>query len=115
MQVSRSCWEQVGAVWSGSARFSRLYISHAHPDHFAGASLVDAPAHALAAVRDRINQTATMVIPGAYLLTGTTDIEPWLHILAWLGRLRLVAIRRHQSRPSSSTCARSWRPGRPST
>src|SRR5215510_14851067 len=69
-------WEVLDHAQTLGKPVSRLYLSHAHPDHFAGASLVDAPAYALAAVRARINQTATMVIPGAYLLTGTTDIEP---------------------------------------
>jgi glyoxylase-like metal-dependent hydrolase (beta-lactamase superfamily II) len=55
---------------------SRLYISHAHPDHYATACLVDAPAYALAEVRERIAQVGSRAIPGAYLLTGNADIQP---------------------------------------
>ncbi len=48
---------------------SRVYITHAHPDHFVGASLVQAPTFALPAVRDLINGSGDQRIRRAYQLT----------------------------------------------
>jgi glyoxylase-like metal-dependent hydrolase (beta-lactamase superfamily II) len=56
---------------------ARVYLSHAHPDHFAGAGLVDAATYALAPVRQRINETGDFMIQGAYQLTpGHDGVEP---------------------------------------
>jgi glyoxylase-like metal-dependent hydrolase (beta-lactamase superfamily II) len=48
---------------------TRCYISHAHPDHFTGASLVDAPTYAVASQRQLINESGDLRIDRAYRLT----------------------------------------------
>lgn len=65
----------------------RLIITHAHPDHFAGASRFGAPIHALAAVREQIAAQAdgqdptgapysiTEVTPTVEITTGTQVID----------------------------------------
>lgn len=56
---------------------TRLYISHAHPDHFGGSGLIDAPAYALAPVREAVNTTGDATIRGSYMLTaGHDDDKP---------------------------------------
>jgi glyoxylase-like metal-dependent hydrolase (beta-lactamase superfamily II) len=52
---------------------SRVYVTQAHPDHFVGTSLVDAPTHALPAVRDAINSSGDLRIKRAYHLTEGHD------------------------------------------
>ncbi|MCF3130623.1 MBL fold metallo-hydrolase [Streptomyces olivochromogenes] len=54
---------------------ARLYVSHAHPDHYAGISLINAPAYALAPVRQTVNEFGAAHLQGAYLMTGHPDIE----------------------------------------
>ncbi len=53
---------------------TRAYISHAHPDHFACAGLIDVPAYAPASVARLINEAGAP--QGAYALTGHADVQP---------------------------------------
>lgn len=65
----------------------RLIITHAHPDHFAGAARFGAPVHALAAVREQIaaqgggqdptgaTYTAAEVTPTVEITAGTQVID----------------------------------------
>ena len=55
---------------------SRVYVSHGHPDHFAGAGLVGAPLYALPSVAAAINNGGGAIIRGALALTGHGRIEP---------------------------------------
>ncbi len=48
---------------------TRLYISHAHPDHFATAALVGAPSYALAPVKDLIDRSGDVRIQRGYACT----------------------------------------------
>lgn len=48
---------------------TRCYISHAHPDHFAGASLVDAPTYAVLSQAQLIDESGDLRIERAYRLT----------------------------------------------
>lgn len=55
---------------------TRLYISHAHPDHFAGATEIDAPTYALASVQKLINRSGDLRIERGYQYTpGHGDAE----------------------------------------
>jgi glyoxylase-like metal-dependent hydrolase (beta-lactamase superfamily II) len=45
---------------------TRLYISHAHPDHFVGAALVEAPSYALAPVKELIDGSGDVRIERGY-------------------------------------------------
>lgn len=54
---------------------SRVYISHSHPDHFAGAGLVGAPLYALPSVA-AINNDGGAILRGALVFTGDGGIEP---------------------------------------
>ena len=49
---------------------SRVYISHGHPDHFAGAGRAGAPLYALPSVAAAINNGGGAIIRGALALTG---------------------------------------------
>lgn len=55
---------------------TRCYISHAHPDHFAGATLVNAPTYALPSQKDLIDCTGDLRIARAYRLTPGHDDMP---------------------------------------
>jgi len=48
---------------------TRLYISHAHPDHFASAALIAAPSYALEPVKDLIDHSADLRIQRGYACT----------------------------------------------
>jgi glyoxylase-like metal-dependent hydrolase (beta-lactamase superfamily II) len=48
---------------------TRIYVSHAHPDHFAGASHFDAPTYALASVKDLIDKSGNIRIERGYEYT----------------------------------------------
>jgi glyoxylase-like metal-dependent hydrolase (beta-lactamase superfamily II) len=48
---------------------TKCYISHAHPDHFAGAALVDAPTYALASQKELIDRSGDLRIRRACQLT----------------------------------------------
>lgn len=48
---------------------SRLYISHAHPDHFASAATIDAPSYALGPVKDLIDRSGDLRIQRGYACT----------------------------------------------
>jgi glyoxylase-like metal-dependent hydrolase (beta-lactamase superfamily II) len=52
---------------------ARLYISHAHPDHFAGASVIDAPSYALAPVKELIDRSGDVRIERGYQNTPGHD------------------------------------------
>jgi glyoxylase-like metal-dependent hydrolase (beta-lactamase superfamily II) len=45
---------------------TRLYISHAHPDHFVGATYIDAPSYALASVKALIDRSGDLRIARGY-------------------------------------------------
>jgi len=48
---------------------TRLYISHAHPDHFASAALIAAPSYALGPVKDLIDRSGDVRIQRGYACT----------------------------------------------
>src|SRR5215469_5365849 len=48
---------------------TRLYISHAHPDHFAGAAAIGAPSYALGPVKDLIDRSGDLRIKRGYACT----------------------------------------------
>ena len=48
---------------------TRLYISHAHPDHFAGAALIEAPSYAPGPVKDLIDRSGDLRIQRGYACT----------------------------------------------
>src|SRR5215472_8618105 len=48
---------------------TRLYISHAHPDHFASAALVPAPSYALGPVKQLIDHSGDLRIQRGYACT----------------------------------------------
>jgi len=52
---------------------TRLYISHAHPDHFAGAGMIEAPSYALASVKALIDSTGDLRIKRGYSCTPGHD------------------------------------------
>jgi glyoxylase-like metal-dependent hydrolase (beta-lactamase superfamily II) len=45
---------------------SRWYISHAHPDHFTGATIADAPTYALRSQKELIDRSGDLRIARAY-------------------------------------------------
>jgi glyoxylase-like metal-dependent hydrolase (beta-lactamase superfamily II) len=48
---------------------TRLYISHAHPDHFASAALITAPSYALGPVKNLIDRSGDLRIQRGYACT----------------------------------------------
>jgi glyoxylase-like metal-dependent hydrolase (beta-lactamase superfamily II) len=48
---------------------TRLYISHAHPDHFASAAVIEAPSYALAPVKELIDRSGDVRIQRGYACT----------------------------------------------
>ena len=61
---------EVLAVAGGLGKpLTRLYISHAHPDHFASAALIDAPSYALGPVKDLIDRSGDLRIQRGYACT----------------------------------------------
>jgi len=61
---------EVLAVAEGLGKpVTRLYISHAHPDHFASAVLIAAPSYALAPVKDLIDRSGDLRIRRGYACT----------------------------------------------
>ncbi len=48
---------------------TRLYISHAHPDHFAGAAAIGAPGYALGPVKNLIDRSGDLRIQRGYACT----------------------------------------------
>jgi glyoxylase-like metal-dependent hydrolase (beta-lactamase superfamily II) len=69
--------EVLGVAASLGKAITRLYISHAHPDHFAGASYVDAPSYALPSVKDLVDRSGDVRIERGYRYTpGHDDAEP---------------------------------------
>ena len=56
---------------------TRCYISHAHPDHFTGATIADAPTYALRSQKELIDRSGDLRIARAYALTpGHEGAEP---------------------------------------
>src|SRR5215469_8937170 len=56
---------------------TRLYISHAHPDHFAGAALIEVPSYALGPVKELIDRSGDVRIQRGYACTpGHADVPP---------------------------------------
>jgi glyoxylase-like metal-dependent hydrolase (beta-lactamase superfamily II) len=56
---------------------TRCYISHAHPDHFTGATLADVPTYALRSQKELIDRSGDLRIARAYALTpGHDGAEP---------------------------------------
>ena len=61
---------EVLAVASGTGKpVSRLYISHAHPDHFASAALIAAPSYTLGPVKHLIDRSGDLRIQRGYACT----------------------------------------------
>jgi glyoxylase-like metal-dependent hydrolase (beta-lactamase superfamily II) len=61
---------EVLAVAEGLGKpVTRLYISHAHPDHFASAVLIAAPSYALGPVKDLIDRSGDLRIRRGYACT----------------------------------------------
>ena len=54
---------------------TRLYISHAHPDHFAGATFIDAPTYALPSVKELIDRSGELRIERGYRYTPGHDAD----------------------------------------
>lgn len=48
---------------------TRLYVSHAHPDHFASAAAIGAPSYALKRVKDLIDRSGDLRIQRGYACT----------------------------------------------
>jgi len=68
--------EVLGVAAALGKPVTRLYISHAHPDHFAGALYVDAPSYALPSVKDLIDRSGDVRIDRGYKYTpGHSDAE----------------------------------------
>lgn len=61
--------EVLAVVASLGKPVTRLYISHAHPDHFAGAAAIGAPSYALAPVKDLIDRSGNLRIQRGYACT----------------------------------------------
>jgi glyoxylase-like metal-dependent hydrolase (beta-lactamase superfamily II) len=61
--------EVVGITTALNKPITRLYISHAHPDHFAGATEIDAPTYALAEVKELIDRSGNLRIKRGYQYT----------------------------------------------
>jgi glyoxylase-like metal-dependent hydrolase (beta-lactamase superfamily II) len=69
--------EVVAIATSLNKPITRLYISHAHPDHFAGATQIEAPTYALASVKALIDRSGDLRIERGYEYTpGHTHAEP---------------------------------------
>lgn len=78
--------EVVAYVRALGKPLDRLIITHAHPDHFAGAARFGAPIHALAAVRDQIavQPDGTDPTGAAYVIddvTPTVEIGPGTEVI----------------------------------
>jgi glyoxylase-like metal-dependent hydrolase (beta-lactamase superfamily II) len=55
---------------------TRLYISHAHPDHFAGAAAIHAPSYSLGPVKDLIDRSGDLRIQRGYACTPGHSATP---------------------------------------
>jgi glyoxylase-like metal-dependent hydrolase (beta-lactamase superfamily II) len=65
---------EVLAVAAGLGKpLTRLYISHAHPDHFASAAVIGAASYALGPVRDLIGRSGDLRIKRGYTCTPGHD------------------------------------------
>jgi glyoxylase-like metal-dependent hydrolase (beta-lactamase superfamily II) len=73
-QLTASYAAEVLDCAAGLAKpITRVYISHAHPDHFGGAGSIGAPVYALATVRARISQSGDLLLRRARMLTAGHD------------------------------------------
>ena len=52
---------------------TRLYLSHAHPDHYVGAAFFNAPTYALAGTKATIEAAGATMAAGAYQLSGAGE------------------------------------------
>ena len=69
--------EVLGITTALNKPITRLYISHAHPDHFAGATEIDAPTYALAEVKQLIDRSGKLRVERGYQYTpGHADPGP---------------------------------------
>src|SRR5215468_4099400 len=69
-QLTTDYAQEVRSIADGIGKpISRLYISHAHPDHFVGASVFDAPTYALASQRELVNRSGDVRIERGYRYT----------------------------------------------
>ena len=64
--------EVLGITTALNKPITRLYISHAHPDHFAGATEIDAPTYALAEVKQLIDRSGKLRVERGYQYTPDT-------------------------------------------
>jgi glyoxylase-like metal-dependent hydrolase (beta-lactamase superfamily II) len=72
----RSLAEEVREALAGVGKpLSRIYVSHAHPDHFAGAVWFEAPVYALPSVKELIDGSGAVRIERGYLYTPGHDGE----------------------------------------
>ncbi len=67
--TARYARELLDYAGSLSKPITRCYLSHAHPDHFAGAALVDAPTYTIASQKQLIDDSGDLRIERAYRLT----------------------------------------------
>jgi glyoxylase-like metal-dependent hydrolase (beta-lactamase superfamily II) len=61
--------EVLAAAASVGKEITRVYLSHAHPDHFVGASLIEAPTYALPSVKSLIDGSGDLRIERGYKCT----------------------------------------------
>jgi glyoxylase-like metal-dependent hydrolase (beta-lactamase superfamily II) len=61
--------EVLDVVGTLAKPLTRLYISHAHPDHFASAATIGAPGYALGPVKDLIDRSGDLRIQRGYACT----------------------------------------------
>jgi glyoxylase-like metal-dependent hydrolase (beta-lactamase superfamily II) len=66
LELSREVLDHAAAI---GKPLTRCYISHAHPDHFTGTVLADAPTYALRSQKELIERSGDLRIARAYLLT----------------------------------------------
>lgn len=76
-QLTQSYASEVLDIASAIAKpITRLYISHAHPDHFVGASFIEAPSYALPSVKALIDESGDLRIERGYSNTPGHDGNP---------------------------------------
>ncbi|HEY1915904.1 MAG TPA: MBL fold metallo-hydrolase [Streptosporangiaceae bacterium] len=69
--------EVLAAAAATGKEITRVYLSHAHPDHFAGAGLIDAPTYALPSVKALIDGSGDLRLDRGYRCTpGHDDAGP---------------------------------------
>jgi glyoxylase-like metal-dependent hydrolase (beta-lactamase superfamily II) len=66
LELAREVLDHAAAI---GKPLTRCYISHAHPDHFAGTVIADVPTYALRSQKELIDRSGDLRIARAYLLT----------------------------------------------